>query len=26
VEYVLSILPGIVSKLRAMSPLYKEQA
>ncbi len=24
VDYVLSILPGIVSKLRAMSPVYKE--
>lgn len=25
VDYLLSILPGIVSKLRAMSPLYKEK-
>jgi len=25
VDYVLSILPSIVSKLRAMSPLYKEK-
>jgi len=26
VDYVLSVLPGIVSDLRAMSPLYKEEA
>ena len=26
VDYVLSVLPGIVSKLRAMSPVYKESA
>jgi cysteine desulfurase len=25
IDYVLTVLPGIVSKLRSMSPLYKKE-
>ena len=25
IDYVLTVLPGIVRKLRAMSPLYKKE-